>query len=68
MAKGLSGNELKLGKGVLISGEVSQVGDKGVDRCFCCKGGLQGSSGAIKMGWHCCDLELRDFIAKRGFQ
>jgi hypothetical protein len=52
IAEAFSGDKLELQNGVWIRCGVSQVGNKGMDRGFCHKRGLQRGSGVVKMGLH----------------
>ena len=51
--KGLSRDELELGKSVWIGSGVSEVGHQGVVRCFGEVGRSHRGSGVVEAGWHC---------------
>jgi hypothetical protein len=53
VAKGFPWDKLELGKGVLVSGRPSKVGNKGVNRCFDNGGRAHGGGGIVESSWHC---------------
>jgi hypothetical protein len=53
VAEAFSRDEFELRDGVWIGCGAFQVGDEGIDKELCHKGGLQGGHGVVEVGWHC---------------